>query len=277
MLVPRVCAPRVTRCRLGKYWSCDWFRGNFSLTQGLWNQQAANPGVHRLSMTHSGVRQQNLMMHAQCPLPVYNTPSENILQNFAYSYLLEISKQQFQNIRKLFLNFKYVKCMDLKPSPYQLIHSGCMLHVMSWCNICSKTLLGERDKLPIKLSCPAGTSTFPATLINKGITLWGTLLAKRGKLGSCSAWPIAVFCRIHLQLATGRVVMLHTECRKIHIIILSLNVYRYEDSVGSKKEERVNIHLQSSCLRFSIMGARVPGSEMTHPWAKTIAATQLIW
>ena len=33
-------------------------------------QQAANPGVHRLSMTHSE-RQRNLMMHVQCPLPVY--------------------------------------------------------------------------------------------------------------------------------------------------------------------------------------------------------------
>ena len=71
MLVPRVCAPRVTRYSLGKYWSRDWFRGYFSLTQGLWNQQAANPGVHMLSMTHSGVRQRNLMTHAQCPLPVY--------------------------------------------------------------------------------------------------------------------------------------------------------------------------------------------------------------
>ena len=35
MLVPTVCAPPVTRCSLGEYWSCDWFRGNFSLTQGL--------------------------------------------------------------------------------------------------------------------------------------------------------------------------------------------------------------------------------------------------
>ena len=35
-----------------------------------WGQQAANLGVHRLSMTHSE-RQQNLMMHGQCPLPVY--------------------------------------------------------------------------------------------------------------------------------------------------------------------------------------------------------------
>ena len=37
-----------------------------------WGQQAANPGVHTLSMTHSE-RQRNLMMHAQCPLPVYNS------------------------------------------------------------------------------------------------------------------------------------------------------------------------------------------------------------
>ena len=46
MLVPRVCAPRVTRCSLGKYWSRDSERG----WQDVW--QAANPGVHRLSMTH---------------------------------------------------------------------------------------------------------------------------------------------------------------------------------------------------------------------------------
>ena len=26
MLVPRVCAPRVTQCSLGKYWSRDFFR-----------------------------------------------------------------------------------------------------------------------------------------------------------------------------------------------------------------------------------------------------------
>ena len=26
MLVPRVCAPRVTRCSLGKYWSRDFFQ-----------------------------------------------------------------------------------------------------------------------------------------------------------------------------------------------------------------------------------------------------------
>ena len=42
MLVPRVSAPLVTWCSLGKYWSHDSERG--------W--QAANPGVHRLSRTH---------------------------------------------------------------------------------------------------------------------------------------------------------------------------------------------------------------------------------
>ena len=26
MLAPRACAPRVTRCSLGKYWSCDFFQ-----------------------------------------------------------------------------------------------------------------------------------------------------------------------------------------------------------------------------------------------------------
>ena len=71
MLVPRVCAPRFTRCSLGKYWSRDFFQKEAeSSRQGVgdpepylfslplsrsaslprrWGQQA---GVHRLSMTH---------------------------------------------------------------------------------------------------------------------------------------------------------------------------------------------------------------------------------
>ena len=48
MLVPRVCVPRVTRCSLGKYWSCESERGGWQDV----GWQAANPGVHRLSMTH---------------------------------------------------------------------------------------------------------------------------------------------------------------------------------------------------------------------------------
>ena len=66
MLVPRVCAPRVTRCSLGKYWSLDFFQKEAeSSRQGVgnpepylfplplsrsdrlprrWAQQAANPG-----------------------------------------------------------------------------------------------------------------------------------------------------------------------------------------------------------------------------------------
>ena len=41
----------VMRCSLGKYWSRDSERG----WQDVWQDvgwQAANPGVHRLSMTH---------------------------------------------------------------------------------------------------------------------------------------------------------------------------------------------------------------------------------
>ena len=48
MLVPRVCAPQVTRCSLGKYWSRDFFQRGWQDV----GWQAANPGVHRLSMTH---------------------------------------------------------------------------------------------------------------------------------------------------------------------------------------------------------------------------------
>ena len=99
MLVPTVCAPRVTRCSLGKYWSRDWFRGNFSLTQGLWNQQAANPGVHMLSMTHSGVRQRNLMTHAQCPLPVYYSQGYSNIMGIVDHPLLcyAISREQYRH------------------------------------------------------------------------------------------------------------------------------------------------------------------------------------
>ena len=92
MLVPRVCAPRVTRCSLGKYWSHDFFQkeaessrqgvGNpepylFSLPLSRsdrlprrWGQQAARLGYTGYLWLMCG-RQRNLMMHAQCPLPVY--------------------------------------------------------------------------------------------------------------------------------------------------------------------------------------------------------------
>ena len=90
MLVPTViCAPRVMRCSLGKYWSRDWFRGQFQSDPGPVKpagsqsvSRPANPGVHMLSMTHSGVRQRNLMTHARCPLPVYYSQ--------LYMYLIQI-------------------------------------------------------------------------------------------------------------------------------------------------------------------------------------------
>ena len=64
MVAPKPSAPRVTRCHLGKYWSRDFFQKEAeSGRQGVGNperQQAASSG-----------RQRNLIMHVQCPLPVY--------------------------------------------------------------------------------------------------------------------------------------------------------------------------------------------------------------
>ena len=79
------------------------------------------------------------------------------------------------------------------------------------CNIVWKTLLSERGKVPLKLTCPAQHFRLPRHSVKQGWdwTLPKTLLAERGKLWSCSACPIAIFCQIHFQLATGPVVMLH--------------------------------------------------------------------
>ena len=69
MLVPRVCAPRVTRFSLGRYWSRD-----------LCSKQAAERltgwlciETVILSRSDRLPRQRNLMTHAQCPLPVYSS------------------------------------------------------------------------------------------------------------------------------------------------------------------------------------------------------------
>ena len=75
-------------------------------------------------------------------------------------------------------------------------------------------LLAKWGKLLLKFTCPASISICYPPLFNKDELLCGdsaekTLFAERGKLGSCSACPIAVFCRIHLQLAMGQVVKLH--------------------------------------------------------------------
>ena len=72
------------------------------------------------------------------------------------------------------------------------------------CYIDCKTLFAERDKLPLKLTCPV-------TLLNKGEIGHCPkykLLQAPGKSVSFSACPIVVFCRIYFQLATGHVVSL---------------------------------------------------------------------
>ena len=82
---------------------------------------------------------------------------------------------------------------------------------LSGCNIGSKTLLAERGKLPLKLSFHAGTSTYPATLLNKD-----ELHCEDSALKiTCRAWQVRVLFCLHNSLfllntlAMRQVVMLH--------------------------------------------------------------------
>ena len=72
-------------------------------------------------------------------------------------------------------------------------------------------IFSEWGKLPVKLTCPAGTSTCPATLLNKGeIGLCPKhYLPSRASQGFVQLAPLPFFCQNHSQLATGPVVMLH--------------------------------------------------------------------
>ena len=71
MLASTASAPRVTRCSLGLYWSRDLCSKQTGWLTG-WL------GDVILSRSDSE-RQRNLMMHAQCPLPVYYSQVEHIL------------------------------------------------------------------------------------------------------------------------------------------------------------------------------------------------------
>ena len=71
----------------------------------------------------------------------------------------------------------------------------------SGCNMGCKTLFAEWGKLPLKLTCPAGTSTCPATLFNKGcIGLCPKhYLPSGASQGLVQLAPLPFFCQIHLQ------------------------------------------------------------------------------
>ena len=58
MLAPRVCAPRVTRCSLGHV---------------IWSVQLACSILSRSDSCQRDGRQRHLMMHGQCPIPVYSS------------------------------------------------------------------------------------------------------------------------------------------------------------------------------------------------------------
>ena len=61
MLASTASAPGVTRCSLGLYWSCD-----------LCSKHACTGWLGDVILSRSdSERQRNLMIHDQCPLPVY--------------------------------------------------------------------------------------------------------------------------------------------------------------------------------------------------------------
>ena len=64
----------------------------------------------------------------------------------------------------------------------------------------------NRAKLPLKLTCPTDTSTCPATLLNKGdiLEFSQNITCRAGQVRVLFSLPLPVFCRIHLQLATGQ-------------------------------------------------------------------------
>ena len=91
---------------------------------------------------------------------------------------------------------------------YPLQPNGLML---PGCNIGCKTLFSERGKLALKLTCPDDTSTCPTTLLNKGeIGLCQKhYLPSGASQGLVQLAPLPFLYQIHLQIATGPVVMLH--------------------------------------------------------------------
>ena len=77
------------------------------------------------------------------------------------------------------------------------------------CNIGFKTLFSERGKLTLKLTCPTGTSTCPATMLNKG----EIGLCPKQNLPSGASQGLVQLAPLPFlpnSLVTGPVVMLHT-------------------------------------------------------------------
>ena len=73
MLAPRVYAPRVTRCSLGHV---------------IWSVQLACSILSRSDSCQGDGRQRHLMMHGQCPIPVY---SSQIIHREIYWYQIILS------------------------------------------------------------------------------------------------------------------------------------------------------------------------------------------
>ena len=81
MLAPRVCAPRVTRC---------------SLCHVIWSVQLACSILSRSDSCQGDGRQRHLMMHGQCPIPVY---SSQIRPNLSIKQIICINSNVFSTFQ----------------------------------------------------------------------------------------------------------------------------------------------------------------------------------
>ena len=109
------------------------------------------------------------------------------------------------------------------------------IHLYAGCNIGSKTLLAERGKLPLTLTCLADSPTCPATLLNKGELQCKdsvqNITCQVGQVWVLFCLSIAIFCLIHLQLAMRQKVMLHAGMSKLsQILSISLIHLQVVDS-----------------------------------------------
>ena len=68
---------------------------------------------------------------------------------------------------KLFVSYKSNRGIPEKLCTYFEELNIISIHV-SGCNIGSKSVLAEQGKLPLRLTCPVGTSTCPNTQLHKG-------------------------------------------------------------------------------------------------------------
>ena len=123
----------------------------------------------------------------------------SILQvSFCFIYTLQVPpcfKSHFKNIECEF--FQCPKILLWAPNFPKLGASLCLegivgyIPIVQGCNIYSKTLLAKRGKLPLKFTCPTGTSTCPVFRGYSRVYSNSSRVQHRFQNITCQAWQAA--------------------------------------------------------------------------------------